>query len=219
MIDALVMLEYKKMKPKNELTIINKIVNKLQEKREPTIFPLSPTHRKELRKLKNDNIGNLTLQLRTIKTLKTEEYQKKYSKQIEKEIQKHVKTVEILNKDWEYRLAIINTTLKGRKEFEYKHNLTYLYLSHDFTRLTQLEECIGKRKFDINIKDKVLEIATNEFNKKYNDKFMIVQKEIEKITIHYEEAINFGDLEIVKQLYYLMKSSNHFFEKIEKLKI
>ena len=42
----------------NELVIVDKIEKRLQQKREPTIFPLASNHRKELRALREINVGN-----------------------------------------------------------------------------------------------------------------------------------------------------------------
>ena len=66
------------MNNKNELVNLQKLSNKidviLRNNKENNIFPLSPTHRKELRKLKNVNVGNLRTQIQIIKTDKLNKY-------------------------------------------------------------------------------------------------------------------------------------------------
>ena len=204
----------------NELILIDKIEKKLQEQREPPIFPLSPSHRKELRKLRDDNIGSLKERLRAIETIKREEYEKKYSKQIEKELERHEGTAKSLNIDWENRIEKINIILKERKQLEEKFDITKLYLNYDYNELSKLnDESKPKREFGFDRKQKALEIAREEFRKKYGDKFKKVEEKIDIIVTHYEEAINFGDLEIVKKLYYMMKKSDNFFIKVSELKI
>ena len=204
---------------KNELMIVDKIERQLKEKREPTIFPLTPTHRKELRQLRNANVGDLRDRLSNIETLKKEEYQNKYSKVIEKELEKYEKNCNILNDDWKNILEKINKLLSDRKKFEEDHEVNKLTLKTDYGDVVNLDKIKFSREYSLDRKQKSLDIAEEEFNKKYGANFKQVQKKIDAIVTHYEEAINFGDLEIVKQLYYMMKGADGFFEKISNLKI
>jgi len=203
----------------NELILVDKIEKRLQEQREPLIFPLAANHRKELRKLRDDNVGNLRGRLKNIETLKREEYQKKYAKQIEKELEKYVKLSDNLNNDWKERIGKINRILEERKQLEENQGVDNLSINQDYGGLCSLEKLNPKREFSLNRKQKSLEIAKEEFEKKYGDKFNAVEKEIDIVVTHYEEAINFGDLEIVKKLYYIMKKSDSFFIKVSELKI
>jgi len=203
----------------NELILVDKIEKKLQEQREPPIFPLAANHRKELRKLRDDNVGNLRGRLKNIETLKREEYQKKYAKQIEKELEKYVKLSDNLNNDWKERIGKINRILEERKQLEENQEVHNLSINQDYGDLCSLEKLNPKREFSLNRKQKSLEIAKEDFEKKYGDKFNAVEKEIDIVVTHYEEAINFGDLEIVKKLYYMMKKSDSFFIKVSELKI
>ncbi len=203
----------------NELIIADKIEKQLQEPREPTIFPLTPTHRKELRTLRDDNIGSLRQRLRNIETLKREEYQKKYSKDIEKELGKHEKLASYLNKDWKQRLVQINNILQDRKKLEEKSDVKRLYLNSGWEDIAKLKDFDLKREYTLDREHKANEIARDEFEEKYKETFNSVLKKIDIIFTQYEEAINFGDLEIVKKLYYIMKTSDSFFQKISELKI
>ena len=203
----------------NDLVIIDKIEQKLQEPREENTFPLTPTHRKELRKLRNENVGNLQERLKTIKQLKKEEYEKKYSKQIQKELKKKENVCVRLNKDWKMRLSQINDILEARKELEEASNISHISLVCDYASVAKLERIKSSREYSIQHIKVAKKIANEEFEEKYQKKFEQVQFKIDSVITKYEEAINFGDLNIVKQLYYIMKKADNFFIKIEKLEI
>ncbi len=203
----------------NELIIADKIEKSLQEKREPIIFPLDLNHRKELRALRDTNIGNLKDKLNNIERLKREEYIKKHALQIEKELKKYQTKADVLNSDWEVRVLKIKNIIKERKEFEKKIDTNRLILYNDYDAVGELKLLEYKRKFSFNSSSQSKEVAREEFDKKYKYKFEAVRKKIDVLVTHYEEAINFGDLEIVKKLYYLMKKSDNFFNKINELEI
>lgn len=203
----------------NALMLIDNIEKRLRQKREPIVFPLTPTHRKELRQLRDKNIGELSNQLSTIKQLKKEEYIKKYAKDIEKKFNDKQKVCDKLNTDWGIRIGKIVKLLKGRKELEKATDIKFLTLSSDYNNIRTLKISDLKRKFSIDKENVSKAIAEENFNKKYGANFSAIQKKIVDIVTKYEEAINFGDLEIVKELYYIMKTSNKLFEKIEKLEV
>jgi len=203
----------------NDLALVDKIESKLKEKREPVIFPLASNHRKELRKLRDDNVGGLQSRLRTIEKLKREEYEKKYAKEIEQELEKHEFLSNQLNKDWKQIIEKINKLVDARKILEEKNDISKLYLDVDYNDFSSLKVFKSKREFSLDRRQKSLEIAREEFEKKYKVNFNAVKKKIDIIVTQYEEAINFGDLEIVKKLYYMMKGADKFFDKISNLKI
>ena len=205
---------------KNELILIENVERRLKEAREPPIFPLSPTHRKELRNLRDTNVGNLKERLRTIKQLKKEEYAKKHTGRIAKEINNQQKICDKLNKDWQIRIIKIQQLLQERQEMEESFDITYFTKENDYSdicNLRKIEE--SKREFRFEKKEVVKRIAEEEFEEKYGDKFKAVQEKIDDIITKYEEAINFGDLEIVKALYYMMKTADKFFEKVNTLEV
>lgn len=206
----------------NELVLIDKIDKRLQEKREPIVFPLTPTHRKELRTLRDRNIGDLRNRLRTIKSLKLEEFEKKYEKEIQERFSNEKKVCETLNEDWKKRIKEIIKILSMRKCFEKKHNNKFLKLSIDYTTLSELDEKRvknTKRDFSFNEQEATKDISKEEFDKKFSKAFEEVDKKIDEVNTQYEEAINFGDLEIVKELYYIMKKADKFFERISNIKV
>ncbi len=203
----------------NDLIVVDKIEKQLMQKREPAIFPLTPTHRKELRNLRDANIGDMRFRLNTIKDLKLEEYQKKYSSEIEKELEKYEGLNKTLNDDWVIRLKKINVILQERQKFEEKFKVEKLKLYTDYDNVAKLETVKCNREFSFDRKQKSFEIIEHEFKEKYGKSFDAVGKKIDGVVTQYEEAINFGDLEIVKKLYYMMKNADNFFKKISELKI
>lgn len=205
---------------KNELIIVQDIEKRLKQKREPPVFPLTPTHRKELRELRDRNVGDLRERLKTIKKLKEEEYKKRYSKEIQLELIGIRKKCKLLNDDWIKRIHMLNKIIKGRKNFEEKNKSDFLELSHDWSTISELKEIKDEdRKYGCDETRIINKIASTEFDEKYSKPFEEVEKKIDDIYTKYEEAINFGDLEIVKLLYYTMKSADKLFEKISDLKV
>jgi hypothetical protein len=205
---------------KNELMVVENIEKRLRMRREPVIFPLTPTHRKELRELKNRNVGDLRNRLSVIKKLKLDEFKKNNYDKISKNLQGCKKISEDLNSDWESRIEKIRLVLSERKEFEKKFDTKYLDLNNDYGDIAQLKiENDFKRKFKFDEDNVVRKIADEMFEKKYSISFEQVSKQIDDVCTKYEEAINFGDLEIVKELYYIMKSADKFFDKVANLKV
>ncbi len=208
---------------KNEIMNINFIDKQLKVKNPINVFPLTPTHRKELRDLRNKNIGDLRNTLSNIRTLKLNEYKEKYSDDILKEFQLKKEICNTLNSNWAELIKDIQLILDKRKLFEtsFIEKLEDNYsLSKGYHGLSEL-----KLPSDINREFYIDEthvsnlIAKEEFNTQYGEAFDKVKEKIEDIHTKYEEAINFGNLELVKQLYYIMKDSEGLFTKINALKI
>lgn len=207
----------------NELIIIDKIEKRLREKNPIKVFPLTPTHRNELRELRDKNVGNLRNTLGNIKTLKQTEYYEKYKLEIIKEFEGQEKICDELNKDWSHMVDKIQTIITERRQFEEK-KLELLASGHSIQKgydaISELRETKDwNRRFYLNKKSMSESIANDEFKKKYGDSFEKVTEQIDDIHTKYEEAINFGDLEIVKELYYIMKGADSLFEKINKIKV
>lgn len=62
-------------------------------------------------------------------------------------------------------------------------------------------------------------LAESEFHEKYNESFTKVREEIDAAERAYEEAINFGDLQMVKDIYFMLKSGEKFIDKVSKIKV
>lgn len=204
-----------------------KVENKLQERNEIQVFPLTPTHRKELRALRDSNVGDLRTQLQYIKSEKKKEYFSKYEKEVEKDIKKELSTVEKLNDDWYNNfLPKIKKIMEDRKKFEESLNSENLDVDSHWGFLTELRtkefDNVSdnlRRKFYINISNRKNEILNTEFEENYKNAFYKVSQEIDRLNQAYEEAINFGDLEMVKTLYYKFKDTEKFLEKVRKIQI
>lgn len=203
----------------NELALVEKIENKLRKPLTQTVFPLTPTHRKELRQLREQNIGGLKRRLGTVKQLKKDEYIAKYKDVIKKELSKSNKIAIKLNEDWAKRVSGIRDIINERMAFEkkYEKEIVGLQLNKDYGGISNLEVKDSKREYFMDFEKASNKKAEAEFLKKYDEPFKQILDKIDKLTTMYEEAINFGDLELVRQLYFEMKSADKFFEKIDEL--
>lgn len=206
---------------KNQLITLEKIQKNLEIKGKNNVFPLTPTHRKELRQLRDANIGNLNERVRAIKKIKKEEYRKKYEKELIQKIEKEKSKMDILNEDWEFVIERIRKIIEKRIELEKDNYVEGWEVEHDYGDISTLKMTtkLAERKITINPEKISRIILEKQFNEKYNSAFDEITKRIDDIYTKYEEAINFGDLEIVKELYYLMKKSDSMFIKIADLKI
>ena len=212
-----------KMTDNKQLAIVGKIETQLRKKREQTVFPLTPTHRKELRVLRDENIGSLRTQIRFIKTEKKEEFKEKFRKQIEKEADKVRKVCEELNKDWEEKIGQIEKIIQERKTLEEENQNQFLTMTRGYEVSTLFSTKNIKenyyRRYTFDLKKAVDTASDTAFEERYGEPFKELDEKIKQINTAYEEAINFGDLEIVKELYYQMKDAEQFLEKIRKMKV
>lgn len=203
----------------NELMVIKSVEKRLKQKREPVIFPLQALHRKELRQLRDNNIGSLRTRLNTIRQLKLEAYQEKYYETVKKTMKGNFKKCQLLNENWEDVLTKFNDIIDKRIKYEGRINTKLLDIDYEYG-LGSLEKFRNiKRRFSYTEESKVNLFLKEEFKEKYGETFDAVGKKIDDLDTKYEEAINFGDLEIVKELYYIMKSADSFFTKISELEI
>lgn len=205
---------------KNDLMIINNIENKLRTKRKETdnIFPLSPTHRKELRLLKSSNIGELYNQLDNIKKLKKEEFKQKYFKIVLNKCEEYKKDMTLLNEKYHSMIDKINSMIEELKECENKTDMQIIDIKYKYDTISSLNKFGYEREYIIS-KNNINKILEKMFNEKFNKKFNVIKERIEKMSKQYEEAINFGDLEIVKELYYMMKDTDIILNEASKIKV
>lgn len=207
----------------NELMIVKNIEKRLQIPQEVKVFPLTPTHRKELRQLRDKNIGELRQRLNIIKELKKEEYIKKYKKDIQKELKNYQEVSKALNDDWKKIVDKIKLWIETRKKQEdkIKDSIKKLSLNYDYGDIPQLDVSgkTWKREFSTDMVKLTKNIANQEFESKFGVAFQKSQEHIDQLYTMYEEAINFGDLEIVKEIYYKLKKSDDFFNKVSGLTI
>lgn len=203
--------------------IVKNIEKRLQIPQEVKVFPLTPTHRKELRQLRDKNIGELRQRLNIIKELKKEEYIKKYKKDIQKELKNYQEVSKALNDDWKKIVDKIKLWIETRKKQEdkIKDSIKKLSLNYDYGDIPQLDVSgkTWKREFSTDMVKLTKNIANQEFESKFGVAFQKSQEHIDQLYTMYEEAINFGDLEIVKEIYYKLKKSDDFFNKVSGLTI
>ncbi len=204
----------------NELTVIQKIEKKLKADsfRDKGVFPLASNHRKELRELRANFVGDVTTRLSILKDEKLEEFRKKNSKEIKKEILTLNDKCSTLNDNWNDCIDKIRVVLDERKTFEENILIEGIDFECDYNDLSKLKITETKRLAYVN--DKRFDVISKDmFDTKYGYAFNEVNKLLQDIKTKYEEAINFGDLGIVKELYYTLKDSDTLFKKIESLKI
>lgn len=209
------------------------------------VFPLMALHRKELRELKVKNVGNLNSQLHTIKRIKKEEFINKYTKKVEKELIKRekdytekIKKVALLDteiKEHLTRIKEIDDMIKEEEVYDeekgkyVKKNKPYyddffsVETHHNFSDIIYNIDHMKKEDKNLyhsfnraTLKDKIL---SEMFSEQFEESFKKCEKLINSLETQYEEAINFGDLEQVKSIYFFLKDSEKFFEQVSNLKV
>lgn len=208
----------------NELTLYAKIENQLQERRPQSVFPLTATHRKELRELRDRNVGSLQTRLNFIKSEKREQYVKKYVRDVESELKEKQSVVKEVNARFDAMKEQILHLVETHKQYEadVRKTLGSHDVSHDYCNIGQLDiEDVRRtnRKITINTFKVSNEIVSKEFDAKYNKFFEEATNKITKLNEMYEEAINFGDLEQVKEIYYMFKNADQFLDKVQKIEV
>ena len=206
---------------KNNLIVIDKIKTQIRKPNNIEVFPLSPTHRKELRKLRNDNISDLKTRVSFIKDEKLKEFEKKHAEFINKKISEEQNKITSLNNNWKQLLENICKLIKERKKFEDKFKIQYYSISNDYSAIPSLkipDIRNYQRKYCIN-NNQSIKIIKEMFNEKYGTFFNEINEKISEINTLYEEAINFGDLNMVKELYYKFKDADGFLNQIQNLKV
>jgi len=205
----------------NELILVDKMEKRLRQPQEPRVFPLTPTHRKELRQLRDRNIGELKNRLRNIKQMKKEEYARKYKRELELESKKYPLFCQELNSDWKKIIDKINKIISDRKNFEDKHKeiIAKFNLDCDWSEISELKPTALRRNYQVNIPKVSEDLAKKEFEQKYGKSFEETNNKIDLLVTMYEEAINFGDLEIVKEIYYKLKEADKFIERVSQIKV
>ena len=203
----------------NDLVKVEKIENQLMKRNSSEVFPLTPTHRKELRKLRDENVGSMNERLRTLKRLKLEEYKKKYKKEIMKDVKGKQKICDTLNEDWADRIKKMNKLLEERRNLEEKFDLALINMRTGYSDVSKLHGSDFVREASMDLEQNIEQLAKKEFDEMYGVAFRKVQEKLDELVTAYEEAINFGDLQVVKELYYKMKGGDKLFESITKLKV
>lgn len=226
------------------------------------VFPINNVLKKELRRLKNERIGDLKTQISFLKNAKWEEYIALHEKKkksltllIEKE-NKHLKklVVRIMKEK-----RISDQKLKAQREQRDKRSLSLAkmfypgvdalqaqyegvlleFTSHEFPlkgfrnytegvpeakevkeynayMLTKEDHNAFRISFSPQQYD---ELRKKEFATKYNPPFDIAKEKIEKLEAQFEEAILFGDVETVKNVYYGLKKADEFLTHLKNMQL
>jgi len=199
------------MKETHEIIALKQVKHNMR-KAYKNVFPLTPTHRKELRELRQKNVGNLRTRLRVVKDEKRKEFMKLHIDRFRKEEKRCRDICHELDNDWKRIQKTVRSILTKRKNLEkrkivFRHNVRGDYQDFIFNKRREIV-------LDSGFIDK---ISREEFNRKYNERFKFVEDKIQEITDAYEEAINFGDLEMVKKLYYMLKDADEYITKIQEM--
>jgi hypothetical protein len=204
----------------NDLMIVGKIEKRLRTPRikEENVFPLSPTHRKELRALRDKNISGVKSRLQDIQRMKKDEFFNKYREKIEEKANVINPQVKKLNEKFEELKTEVNNRIEEIKKLENESNMDNISVDSDYSDIARLKTLKSTRVYSKD--SKAIEKALkNMFEERFGERFKTVQQKIDKMLEQYEEAINFGDLEIVKELYYSLKDADGFLDEVAKIKV
>lgn len=205
-----------------EIIIIENIDKKLRAKRstKDSVFPLSPTHRRELRQLRDRNLNDVRSRLRVISNIKKEEFSKKYKDKIQKKADEIEEPIKVMNRKFISIVSNVTREINQLKNMESKVDMTYVTIKSCYDGVSQLKSSISDYERRYSINDKSIKKALESlFESKFGDVFKKAGMKIDKMMEQYEEAINFGDLELVKELYYGMKDANKFLDSVSNLKV
>lgn len=218
-------IERIEQREENQLITIKQAEQELQHVRaDKSVFPLTPTHRKELRQLRDRNVGRLRQRLRTIKSFKRDAFSELFL-QIKKDtVEKIQKKVEKINAD--YIKLIDDFRVMTQKHIDKENEFLDLYpdlsVSSNYgSKLSDIDELkFDEARREIKLKESdINNIAQKKFNEHFKKMFDDIDQRIEKLDELYEEAINFGDLEQVKHLYYEMKDADAFLDRLHNITI
>lgn len=209
----------------NALELAKKIENTSQEialPRPSVNTILTPTHRKELRDLRRRNVSDLQTKIFFIRSQKKDEYIKANQKQIEEELEIQNRAAAKINLSFNKMARQIQILVQKQKLAEdivLKSN-PKLAIQSGYGDIGQLSmNNLPTREVIIkNIPDQAKRIAEDEFKTNFGKAFSEIEENIEKLDQTYEEAINFGDLELVKSTYFQYKNAEAFLEKIRTMK-
>jgi hypothetical protein len=206
---------------KNELVIFEEIDKRLKTRRDlkDNIFPLSTTHRKELRNLKDRNISGLKDRLSILKDLKSKEFYNNNKEIIEQKTLSIISQVDNLNKSFAECILKINVEIDKIKEIESLSEMDKIKIDR-YYNISKYVIINDEHIVVYSVHEKAIEKGLRElFNDQFGIKFDEINVKINKLLEQYEEAINFGDLELVKEIYYTLKEMDKFIDHIAKIKV
>lgn len=226
------------------------------------VFPINNALKKELRRLKEERIGDLKTQIDFLKKEKWEAYiglhekkKKSLSLLIEKENKRISKIVVRVMKE----KRVSDQKIKAMREVRDKRSLALAkvfypeidalhkqhegvileFQSHEFAlkAFRNAQEPIPEPKevreynaynltkedhkaFSISFSPQQYdERAKNVFKEKYDPAFALAKERIDKLETQFEEAILFGDVETVKNVYFGLKKADEFLTSLKNMQL
>lgn len=208
----------------NEIEVIQKLENKIQTAKESNLFPLAQAHRKELRELRDAHIGNLKKRVAVIKDAKKQEYLKKYEQDGKDKRAELVIETQELNAEAEQKLLELKEIYDRMKAKEEELEEIYGSCASIRSDVYGLEDSLSFKHRALNL---ILEVNNNfnkrylerKFNDQYNEVFKAATDELDRYDKVFEEALVFGDLETVRDIYYTLTKADDFLQKLSEVEI
>ncbi len=199
------------------------VIDRQLRSRKHNSFPLTPTHRKELRQIISKNIGDLRIKIDLISHEKYLEFIAKNEVKFDKIKTEQQKKVDFLmtefNKMRDKVAKEIENFIVIESETNYIKDIIRTDIGYsDISRLNIKSIEVSYRKYAIS-DDKFNNYTESKFKEVFKDKTQKIYNMIDLYSTKYEEAIVFGDLLLVKDIYYHLKQLETDIEKLRKVKV
>jgi hypothetical protein len=199
----------------------------MQKRSEKRKYPIPTSLRKELMELKNAHMGNLNSQLKFLKKEKYKEYCEANQDKIETMRTQTSKVIKNLNEEWEYLLESMLVSYE-----EYRKSLEEIYDGKEmFIQVrkgydwNKVEEYLKNPKskdncrFDFDEHKFRDEVLKKDFEDRYGAGFKEAQQNINILEEKFQEAIVFGDIDLVKEIYFTLKDADQFLDRVANTKV
>jgi len=196
--------------------------NKLLKKQDVKVYPLTQSLRKELNELKDNHIGNLNGQLNNLKRLKYELFCKYHNKRFLAEKKELQIKISLIDKEQEkLREEFSKKFQKIEKNLESMKNIAGFSYEADYYLENVLENKEQRMRFKTWLKEDTFseELFKIEFNDKYGKGFEVAKERIKELEQQFRESLVFGDLEMVKELFFILKDADKFLEKLTNMEM
>lgn len=210
----------------NELVVMEKLKKfekQILAKRDKEPYPIQSTLREELNSLKKSEIGNLRKQIMVLRQTKYDQYCELHQKKVEQEEKRSQETIEKINSDYQNMLKQFE---KQTLDFFKATNKKLQGISFDDNKRYKVNDLklISTHmdyRYSVNFsKDKFNKTVMKEdFDKKYGQAFQKTFEKIDFLEQKFNEAVVFGDIQIVKEIYYTLKQADQFLKKLEAIKL
>ena len=194
-------------KMNNEIIVRKDVEDRLRKFRtDHKKSPIPQNLRDKLVELKGKTIGNLRKQVKTIKDLKRAEFEKNNSDIINTELVKKMQPA--------HEFVIEMQKLVDKiKELENEKPVGVERNSYTYDQLNRMFTISNSSKRELKN-----EIIKSLFAK-WTEKFDGVAAKLQEYEDLYEEVVLFGDVELVKEVYYKLKKAERLVNSLETLKV